>query len=310
MNVTGSAPLTMSELICNTAAGESLHIPGWALTFLRERPLSDVLHHAASRQAADGIPLDAEICALFRVDFTRIIFRRWVENDSDSDQMFQIGLYRDKEQIVQPFIMIETVCDILDVESNEVEKSNCFMEAVWPPRCRNYDGNTGIDGTCTILALNESDHRRLHLRSWYRDSCDDGCLWRHDTTRDREQRDTWKFLGDRSRVCRWLMAITEDEHRGLRLRVTPGWASTVRVVGKSQRSFLKDRPFVLDYQEGLAQVRNYLEMGIQNPRENTWWGTVRRLISKQRKPTKKSAEKSANERSNEKTRSDVATTEV
>lgn len=186
LNVTGSAPLTMSELICNTVVGKPLHIPHWALAYLLERPLSEIFRSAASRQATDVIPLDAEIYALFRVDFTRIIFRRWVDDNNDSDHMFQLGLYRDKDHSIKRFVMAEMVCDVLNLESDEVENSNCFIEAVWSPRCRDYDGHTGISGTCTVLALNEKDGRRLHLRCFYREACDDYCLWSHHNTRDGE----------------------------------------------------------------------------------------------------------------------------
>lgn len=84
----------------------------------------------------------------------------------------------------------------------------------------------------------------------------------------------------------------------------------MRVTGNSQRSFLKDRPLMLDYQEGLAQVREYIEKGVQNPRKDKGWEKARRWLHKQRKMMMESTKKSANEQCDEKTRSDVATKEV
>lgn len=72
---------------------------------------------------------------------------------------------------------------------------------------------------------------------------------------------TWKFLGDRSRVCRYLQKITERENASFDRKSTPGWENHVNVGGPLGKQRGEQRPRVLDYESGLEAARNYLGKG-------------------------------------------------
>lgn len=79
---------------------------------------------------------------------------------------------------------------------------------------------------------------------------------------DCDDENTWKFLDDRSRVCRYLQKITERGNRSFDPKSTPGWGNHVNVGGPQGKQRGKQRPRVLDYESGLEEARNYLGQGL------------------------------------------------
>ena len=150
----------MSELICNFAFSEHpITIPAWALDYLLTQPLRDLFNSAASRAKHDIIPLDAEICALRHLDIGRIIRRRWIRDNDDAHHLVVLGLYRDRNGSVFPFIMIEASHTATMTEP--VGERACFIEAQRPERL----SGTTICSICTMFVIDKQSGQRLHLRS-------------------------------------------------------------------------------------------------------------------------------------------------
>ena len=78
---------------------------------------------------------------------------------------------------------------------------------------------------------------------------------------DCDDENTWKYLADRSRVCRYLQKKTERENTSFDRKSTPGWENHVNVGGPQGKQRGKQRPRVLDYERGLEEARDYLGEG-------------------------------------------------
>ena len=79
---------------------------------------------------------------------------------------------------------------------------------------------------------------------------------------DYADENTWKFIDDRSRVCRYLQKITRSESSSFDRKSTPGWENHVNVGGPQGKQRGKQRPRVLNYEAGLQEARDYLEEGL------------------------------------------------
>ena len=150
----------MSELICNLQSGKDpMHIPAWALDYLLTQPLRDILHSAAFRNEHDVVPIDAETCALPRLDIKRILLRRWIELDHKIIRGHRIilSLYLSKSGSVVPFIMV----DAEYFPKNSCTKL-CIIEGQWPHQVS--EETNAIHDICTKCVFDRESGKRLHLR--------------------------------------------------------------------------------------------------------------------------------------------------
>ena len=150
----------MSELICNLQCGKDpVQIPAWALDYLLTQPLRDILHSAAFRKEHDTVPVDAETCALPRLDINRILLRRWIELDHSllRDHPIILSLYLSKNGSVIPFVMVET-------EYSDVHErlKHCIIEGQWPHQVS--EETNAIRAICTKCVFDSESGKRLHLR--------------------------------------------------------------------------------------------------------------------------------------------------
>ena len=292
LNVTGSNKITLSELICNTFAGKAWQMPGWALKYLTTTPLQDILHIAAWRKDTDLIPIDAEICPLFQLDFHRLILRRWVNPDDDAVEFFRMALYKPKnnneDELIVPFVMTQMPYAERNNELEDDVHDECWVETVWPLGSRGNDQDrAGINvAWCTLVTMTENG-RRLHLEYDRQIPCHENCPRK--AMFDPVQGDRG-FLGDRSRICKWLAKIADNS--SFDRQCLGGWQTTVVIGGDIQRSKKRDGPVDLDYQRGIRKMREYIEKGIQSPQERDFRSRVRLWLRKKRNIT---AEKNKSE---------------
>ena len=249
------------------------------MKYLLTRPLKNVLFEAASRAENNTIPLDANVHVLKGLDLGRLISRRWIEIDDDGAHMIVLTLHHKRDGSVIPYILIHVKYAIL---ARNVEMPRfCFAEAQWPNRL----SGAGVRSTCTLFAVDQEPGVRLHLRSRQKQwTCDDICLWRKQHSDNRESQNTWKYIGDRSRVCRFLKRIAEDE--SFDTKFTPSWERAVHVEGsnakpKSRRG--EKQPWVLDYEAGIQEVKAYLGEGFLEEKQRRrrriffwydWWRII------------------------------------
>ncbi|KAL8894530.1 MAG: hypothetical protein Q9192_004242 [Flavoplaca navasiana] len=257
VNNTESNTLTFPELICNLDSSEALAIPRWAIRYLLTQPLKEILLAAASRTEQDTIPLDASYYVLSTLDLGRLLRRRWIDTGDDGAHMMVLALYRTTNGEITPLILI-------DVEYSQVPMPSqlrfCLAEAQWPPRV----SGENVRSTCTLFALDKHSGRRLHLASPWNERLsihDENCPL-SDECPEYLSPNTYKYLGDRSRVCRFLQRIARDN--SFDPKFTPGWANAMHISGSNANHASRrwpEQPWILDYQKGIQEARDYLWKG-------------------------------------------------
>ncbi|KAL8894123.1 MAG: hypothetical protein Q9192_004597 [Flavoplaca navasiana] len=265
VNNTESNTLTFPEFICNLDSSETLTIPWWAIHYLLTQPLKKILLAAASRTEQDMIPLDASYYALRTLDLGRLLRRRWIDTGDDGAHMMVLALYRSTDGDITPLILIETeYTPVLDPITSSFHFS-CLAEAQWPPRV----SGENVRSPCTLFALDKVFDRRLHLTSprdeWF--SIHDENCPSHDKFLECVSPNTYKYLGDRSRVCPFLQRIARDN--SFDPKFTPGWANAVHISGSNRKPFSRrgpNQPWILDYQKGIQEAREYLAEGFSKQR--------------------------------------------
>ena len=206
-----------------------------------------------------------------------------------------LALYQGTSGVITPFILIDV--GYTSYRDPIVLKTVfCFAEAQWPPRL----SGAYVRSTCTLFAVDKNNGARLHLKSrsdpYY--SCDDHCPWpnKH-VILDRENHNTSKYLGDRSRVCRLLQSIARDN--SFDPKFTPGWDNTVHISGSDAKPASRRRviqPWASDYCGGIRLASLYIEDGFLEEKEKRrsrpsffrhWW---RKFPSVNRRPGSRSTE--------------------
>ncbi|KAL9028118.1 MAG: hypothetical protein Q9180_007221, partial [Flavoplaca navasiana] len=260
VNNTESNTITFPELICNLDSSYKA-IPWWVLQYLLTQPLKEILLAAASRTEQDTIPPDASYYVLTTLDFGRLLRRRWIDTGDDGAHMMVLALCRTTDGKITPLILVDVEFSFLPRPAlSSYVLLSCLAEAQWPPRV----SGENVLSPCTLFALDKDSGRRLHLVPPRNERCsihDGKCPSPKNRPRYLTP-NTYKYLGDRSRVCRFLQRIPRDN--SFDPKFIPGWANAVHISGsnakpKSRRRL--EQPWILDYQQGIQEVRRYLEMG-------------------------------------------------
>ncbi|KAL8976641.1 MAG: hypothetical protein Q9205_007392 [Flavoplaca limonia] len=284
VNSTESNTLTFPELICNLDSSETLEIPRWVIHYLLTQPLKEILLAAASRTEQDTIPLNVSYYVLKSLDLGRLLRRRWIDTGDDGAHMMVLALYRTTDGEITPFILIDVEYSLVRVPISPLLRF-CLAEAQWPPRV----SGENVRSPCTLFALKRDSGTCLHLASppnERRSIHDENCPWSNKYPRYLSP-NTYKYLGDRSRVCRFLQRIARDS--SFDPKFTPGWANAVHISGsnaKPMRRGLEQQPWILDYHNGIQEVREYLSLGFTQeklrrkrrfPYPRCFWGLYSRV---------------------------------
>lgn len=150
----------MSELICNLQSGKDpVQIPAWTLDYLLTQPLRDILHSAAFRKEHDIVPVDAETCALPRLDIKRILLRRWIISEYPTHPII-LSFYLSKSGSVIPFIMVDAEYSAM-LPAPPCTK-HCIIEGQWPHQVS--EETDAIRAICTKCVFDKESGKRVHLR--------------------------------------------------------------------------------------------------------------------------------------------------
>ncbi|KAL8837937.1 MAG: hypothetical protein Q9176_005413 [Flavoplaca citrina] len=261
---------------------------------LTRLPLKEILLAAASRTEQDTIPLNVSYYVLKSLDLGRLLRRRWIDTGDDGAHMMVLALYRTTDGEITPFILIDVEYSLVRVPISPLLRF-CLAEAQWPPRV----SGENVRSPCTLFALKRDSgtclhlasppNERLHLASppnERRSIHDENCPWSNKYPRYLSP-NTYKYLGDRSRVCRFLQRIARDS--SFDPKFTPGWANAVHISGsnaKPMRRGLEQQPWILDYHNGIQEVREYLSLGFTQeklrrkrrfPYPRCFWGLYSRV---------------------------------
>ncbi|KAL9636906.1 MAG: hypothetical protein Q9204_002076 [Flavoplaca sp. TL-2023a] len=263
VNNTESNTLTFPELICNLDGSETSAIPWWAIHYLLTQPLKEILLAAASRTEQDTVPLDASYYVLRTLDLGRLLRRRWIDTGDDGAHMMVLALYRTTDGEITPLILIDVDYSVVRGCAISPLLKSCLAEAQWPPRV----SAENVRSPCTLFALDKNYGRRLHLTSPR-----DEQLSIHDENCPSSNKfpeylspNAYKYLEDRSRVCRFLQRIARDN--SFNPKFTPGWANAVHISGSNAKPFSRrglEQPWILDYQKGIQGTRKYLARGFRS----------------------------------------------
>ncbi|KAL9032312.1 MAG: hypothetical protein Q9180_006577 [Flavoplaca navasiana] len=175
--------------------------------------------------------------------------------------MMVLALYRTTDGEITPLILIDVeYSEISFISRSPFYLRFCLAEAQWPPRV----SSENIHSLCTLFALDKNDGKRLHLATLgnERDIIHDENCPTPNIYPGLLSPNTYKYLGDRSRVCRFLQRIARDN--SFDPKSTPGWANAVHISGSdadpNSRRWL-EQPWILDYQQGIQEARKYLRIG-------------------------------------------------
>lgn len=171
--------------------------------------------------------------------------------------MMVLALYRTTDGEITPLILIEV--EFMPSPNHQIYFL-CLAEAQWPPR---LSGNN-VRSSCTLFAVTYYSGQRLHLISEQGEHiCDENCPWPNDDSdRDYESPNTYKYLGDRSRVCRFLQRVAHDD--SFDPKFTTDWENAVHISGSDEEPSSRrqiEQPWALDYHEGIQKTREYLKWG-------------------------------------------------
>ncbi|KAL8930184.1 MAG: hypothetical protein Q9208_000801, partial [Pyrenodesmia sp. 3 TL-2023] len=244
--------LTFPELICNlTSSAITSTIPWWAIHYFLTQPLKEILSAAASRTEQDTIPPDANVYILRTLNLGRLLRRRWIDTGDDGAHMMVLALYRTTGGEINPLILIDIEYTVFPRATARLY-SFCLAEAQWPPRL----SGASVRSICTLFAVDRDSETRLHLRPVeIIQICDENCLWpKEDPNCKYVTPNTYKYLGDRSRVCLFLQRIASDS--SFDPKFTPGWENTVHVSGSDAKPLswrAQQQPRILDYHRGIQE---------------------------------------------------------
>ena len=252
--------LTFPELICNLDSSEALPIPWWAIHYLLTQPLKEILLAAASRTEQDTIPLDASYYVLKTLDLGRLLRRRWIDTGDDGAHMMVLALYRTTDGEMSPLILIDVEYSLVPGLFMSRHLYFCLAEAQWPARV----SGEHVHSLCTLFALDKNSEMRIHLVSPRKEEFsihNKNCPWPNQILGYLSS-NTYKYLEDRSRVCRFLQRIARDN--SFDPKYTPGWANAMHISGSNAKPMSQrglEQPWILDYHKGIEEAREYLARG-------------------------------------------------